>query len=179
MIRSGNISHIISKPFVGRPQKRDHGFCNRRQLYYAWVFLRLFLTFLGDQFFHIWSKSVVLDLYNVPDSFNSFGRGLTPRCITIRIFTNQGYPCTSQDSALSHQEYTERENDVSNIQTNTSHVNQVQFLKAASLPRGDLAVLYPAVGVVSSSIDYRARTLGVSTQCQLMTPICRIKHLSD
>jgi hypothetical protein len=147
------------------------------------LFLSLFvtfLTFLGDQFFHLWSKSVVLDRYNVPDSFNSFGRGLTHRCITIDRSNNFGDPCTRGDNfAIGNQQYSERENDVSYIQANTSQLNQIQFLGAASLPRGDLAVLYPAASAIPSRIDYRGSTLGVSTQCQLMTPICRIKHLSN
>ena len=136
-----------------------------------------FLTFIGDQFFHIWSESVVVDRYKEPENFSTFGRGLTHRCITIDRATNFGFPCTL-DNSLSDQEYSERENEVSYIQANTSRLNQIQFLTAADLPRGDLAVLYPAAGIVPSNIDYRGSTLGVSTQCQLMTPICRIKHLS-
>ena len=137
-----------------------------------------FLTFLGDQFFHIWSESVNLYRYTVPKTSSSFGRGLTPECIAFNRTNNHGWPCT-RDSVIPQQEYAERENDVSYIQANTSKLNQIRFVSAADLPRGDLAVLYPATGAVPPHVDYRASTLAVSTQCQLMTPICKIKHISS
>jgi hypothetical protein len=144
------------------------------------LLLSLFMTFLmfiGDQFFHIRTESVVLDQYKVPGNFSTFGRQLTRQCITFDRAANFGAPCT-RDNSLSDQEYTERENEVSYIQANTSQLNQIQFLTAPDLQHGDLAVLVPAAGVVPSTTDYRGSTLGVSTQCQLMTPLCRIKYLS-
>jgi hypothetical protein len=179
--RSDQIWKYISYQFEAlRRQKNETRPPILRQTAFI-LFLSLFMTFLtfmGDQFFHIWSGSVVLDRYNVPQIFNSFGRGLTHRCITFNRTENLGFPCTL-DNSLSNLEYIERQNDVANIQANTSQLNQIQFLTADDLPRGDLAVLYPAPSVVPSRIDYRGSTLGVSTQCQLMTPICRLKHLSD
>ena len=137
-----------------------------------------FLTFLGDQFFHIWTESENLYQYTVPGTLSSFGRGLTPECISFNRSNNYGLPCT-RDGFLSNQEYAERENQVSLILANTSQLNQINFLTATDLPRGDLTVLYPASGVAPPNVDYRATTLGVSTQCQFMTPMCKIKHISE
>jgi hypothetical protein len=137
-----------------------------------------FLTFLGDQFFHVWSESVNLYRYTVPKTSSSFGRGLTPECMAFNRSNNYGWPCT-RDGSIPRQEYAERENDFSYIGANTSQLNQIRFLTATDLPRGDLAVLYPAPGALPPHVDYRASTLGVSTQCQFMTPICKIKHISN
>jgi hypothetical protein len=143
-------------------------------------FVVTFLTFLGDQFFHIWSKSLIIARYTVPSNRSSFGRGLTSECIHFNRTNNHGWPCTrSSYDFISKQEFAEREQELSYLSANTSKLSQIQFLKVADLHEGDLAVLYPGTGVVPSYVDYHASTLGVSTQCQFMTPTCHIKYISD
>lgn len=139
-----------------------------------------FLTFLGDQFFHVWSESKLIYQYDVPDNYSSFGKGLAPVCFNFNRSENYGSPCSRPGEAfLSEEEYNRREAEIGYISTNTSQTSQIQFIANPDLADGDLAVLYPVRNTSLSRIDYRAGTIGVSTQCKFMTQACKITYLSN
>jgi hypothetical protein len=107
----------------------------------------------------------------------TFGRGLSKFCLDFNRTANFGDPCTfittpSPSGTLSNDL---AQAEIYYLQQNVSRESEIRIVAEPDLRHGDLAVLIPQIDTLPNNIDYRASTIGVSTQCQPMTSQCNMQ----
>jgi hypothetical protein len=96
------------------------------------------------------------------------GFGLSQQCLKGNIFETY-FPCSYNNSSPNlasqlRQRYL--------LQHQMSDVATIQSVENSDLAPQALAILAPATTVVPMSIDFRANSIGVSTECSFITPSC-------
>jgi hypothetical protein len=107
---------------------------------------------------------------------SSFGRGLSTLCLEFNRTANEGFPCTYDMIAPETEDLpiAVAQNEIYNLQNNISRSSEIRMVAMAELTHGDLAVLIPQSENLPNNIDYRASTIGVSTQCRPLTAHCKM-----
>jgi hypothetical protein len=112
-----------------------------------------------------------------PSPIFTFGRGLSKMCLDFNRTANSGYPCTC-DMIPAKSDYLPiaiAQTEIYYLQQNISRESEIRIVAEPDLRHGDLAVLIPQIDTLPSNIDYRASTIGVSTQCRPMTSQCKMQ----
>jgi hypothetical protein len=112
-----------------------------------------------------------------PSPTLTFGRGLSKMCLDFNRTANGGHPCTC-DMIRAESDYLTiaiDQTEIYYLQQNISRESEIRIVAEPDLPHGDLAVLIPQTDTRPNNIDYRASTIGVSTQCRPMTSQCHMR----
>ncbi|KAF8847558.1 hypothetical protein BDZ45DRAFT_733530 [Acephala macrosclerotiorum] len=140
------------------------------------------LIVIDDTVLHITTKAVSIYETTVVSSPNdTFGKGMNAACAnwtaqrTFDFNDNEvpyAYPCTTW-SAVTGAGLV-YPNEVFRTISNLSSENQVLQVSSGNSSTGDLFLLGPAASQRSANSDYRATTVGVSTNCQAISTLCNL-----
>jgi len=114
-----------------------------------------------------------------PSPIFTFGRGLSKLCLDFNRTANGGRPCTC-DMIRVESDYLPiaiAQTEIYYLQQNISRESEIRIVAEPDLPHGDLVVLIPRIDTRPNNIDYRASTIGVSTQCRPMTSQCNMQTI--
>jgi hypothetical protein len=128
-------------------------------------------TYGGQAFLHLTTEMVEFDRLDF-DSRYEPGRGLSQLCLEGNREENS-YPCTYN---LSNLDMPIQLREQFHLQRNTSSISQISYSPEGFESR-NLALLVPLD--VPSNIDYRATSIGVSTECSFITSECSMRYASE
>ena len=135
------------------------------------------VVLIGDTTLHYTTSTIPFDQISISTNRSEFGRGLSQQCLELNRIENGGLPC-SLNNQLASENFTEFiacENEISFLQLNTSTQSEIRILPQQLPARGDVATLLPQTATLSPYIDYRGSTIGVATQCNLISEKCNFK----
>ena len=135
------------------------------------------LVLIGDTILHYTTSTIPFDQISVSKHRSEFGRGLSQQCLELNRIENGGLPCSlnNQLAFENFTAYTVYENEISFLQLNTSTQSEIRILPKQLPARGDVATLLPQTTTLSPYVDYRGSTIGVATQCKLISEKCNFK----
>jgi hypothetical protein len=152
-------------------------------LHKAAAMLLLALVLAGGVFVASTWLQIVMQAINFEASTTNplpiftFGRGLSKLCLDFNRTANGGRPCTC-DMIPAKSDYLPvaiAQTEIYYLQQNISHESEIRIVAEPHLRHSDLAILIPQIDTRPNNIDYRASTIGVSTQCRPMTSQCHMK----
>lgn len=121
--------------------------------------------FIADTIFHTYTDTVnILEVGPLSEPI-SLGHRLINKCQNFDRSQNLCLPCT-WDVSGSTMEFQQLTNSVYQVRTNISQTSQIQSMGSG------LSILLPTSARVPNTTEYRARTIGVSTQCRPITRSC-------
>jgi hypothetical protein len=131
-------------------------------------------VFVADTYLHYTTQTVDFDqIAIVTQPTNMFGRALSKYCLDFNRTENYGFPCSmsaTDPNAVAEQ------NEIFRLQHNSSSASEIQFVHTDNLPHGDVALLVPQSQSFSQDVDFRASTIGVSSQCVSITTDCEMRY---
>ena len=136
-------------------------------------------VFIADTALHYYTVTVPFSKYSTnTQAMHPFSRGQSDACLNWNRTNNLCFPCSvpiwpEGDQAAQTQAIDEQ-NEIFLVQQNISRKSEVRLVQDASLEHADLAILLPQVQSIPVELDYRASTVGVATQCSLITPNCKM-----
>jgi hypothetical protein len=138
------------------------------------MLLSLFLAggvFIADTALHYTTSTIEFDQILIPPQpVQELGRGLSDFCLKFNR-TNLGLPCSvDQDATQPDPNANSEMMETSRLLHDTSQISQIQLTVVAELNHAHLAYLVPKQGAVSPNTDYRASTIGISTDCRVVNP---------
>ena len=140
----------------------------RAGLMLSLCFVMASLMFVADTLVHYTTQTVLFDQVTVDRSHQTSGRGLSAECLSLKRADNFGFPC-SINNLISPNAYLAEQNEMLFLSHNTSKQSEIRLIDSEL---GNIAVLLPKTQDLSPYVDYRASTIGISTQCKPITPSC-------
>jgi hypothetical protein len=132
-----------------------------------------FLVFLTDTDLHYSTQTVPFQrVIGVSQPQATYSRGITKFCLDFNRTANAGLPC-SYTLLVNDPNVLPEDNEIFYLQHNISNVSEIRLISADGLVAGDLAILVPQDP--PAEVDYRASTIGISTQCTPITSRCSMK----
>lgn len=107
-----------------------------------------------------------------------YGRGLLEFCLNFNRLENYGLPC-SYDYLETDPNAVEQQNESFRLQHNTSQISELLVVEDQSLRHGDMIVLAQKSTAADDEVDYKASTIGVSSQCHPITTQCNMRTDPD
>lgn len=186
-LSTGSFSQLLSyaKYLLWKPKATNSPILSRTALVMAACGLISLAIFAADTALHYTTGSVTYKFHTkVDESFHQLGRSLSPDCLHFNRSDNFAYPCSYvYDKRLldegdgSPVDFVDQF-ALTSLLFNTSGRNQIQTVVTPDLQHGDLLVLMSGEKETPVDLDYRASTLGVSTQCQPMTRKCQFRNMT-
>jgi hypothetical protein len=102
------------------------------------------------------------------------GFGLSQACLEGNTFLDY-FPC-SYDATNSNFVAQLRERYM--LEHQASNVANIQLVDDSDIAPQPLAILTPTTTVVPGNIDFRANSIGVSTECSFITSICNLRYMA-
>jgi hypothetical protein len=132
-------------------------------------------VFIADTALHYSTSTISFDVIssNIQPVYE-YGRGLSQYCLDFDRIGNMGFPC-SYNITVDDPNAAAEANEIFYLQHNESRTSSIRRISNPALPHGDLALLMPQMRNLPSNIDFRSSTIGVSTQCQPITPECDMR----
>jgi hypothetical protein len=132
-------------------------------------------VFVADTALHYSTSTVPFDVIssNIQPVYE-YGRGLSQYCLDFDRIENIGFPC-SYNITIDDPNAAAQVNEIFYLQHNESRTSEIRRISNPELPHGDLAILMPQMQNLSPDIDFRASTIGVSTQCRPITSKCDMR----
>jgi hypothetical protein len=131
-------------------------------------------VFVTDTYLHYTTQTINFDqIAIVTKPTNMFGRALDKYCLDFNRAENYGFPCSmsaSDPNAVAEQ------NEIFRLQHNSSSASEIRFVHTDNLLHGDVALLVPQSQSFSQGVDFRASTIGVSSQCISITTDCEMRY---
>ena len=131
-------------------------------------------VFVTDTYLHYTTQTIDFDqIAIVAQPTNMFGRALGKYCLDFNRAENYGLPCSMSKfdpNAVAEQ------NEIFRLQHNSSSASEIQFIHTDNLLHGDVALLVPQSQSFSQDVDFRASTIGVSSQCISITTNCEMRY---
>jgi hypothetical protein len=136
------------------------------------------MVFLADTALHYSTSTISFDdiSSNIQPLYN-YGRGLSQYCLNFDRIGNMGFPCSYNITVDDPNGWAEV-NEIFYLEHNNSRISEVRRISNPGLPQGDLALLMPRMQNLPPDIDFRASTVGVSTQCHTITAECNMRILN-
>lgn len=131
-------------------------------------FIMAILTFAADTLVHYTTTTVEYHQVEESSSVQEFGRGLSQECLSMDRDANGGLPC-SVNSLIPNNDYLRGQNEMLFLLHNSSQISEI---RVATADGGDIAFLLPKTQDLSPYIDYRASTIGITTQCKPISHLC-------
>lgn len=136
-------------------------------------------VFGSDAALHFTTKTVSFTRFtNTPIADLNYGRGLSEICLKFDRIKNQGAPC-SYNTLGSDPNVIFEQNEIFRLQHNISQISELLVIEEPSLEHGDMIILAQQGKTVRSNIDYKASTIGVSSQCVPITTQCDMRTDPD
>jgi hypothetical protein len=129
------------------------------------------VTFGANVFLHLTTEMIEFHKFDLESRYEP-GRGLSQLCLEGNRQENS-YPCTYN---LSDPDMPRHLLEQFRLQRNTSSISQIAFVRE-HVDGSTLALLVPLD--VPSTIDYRATSIGVSTECSFITSECSMRYASE
>jgi hypothetical protein len=139
-------------------------------------------VFLADTALHYYTETVPFNQYSVhPQAMHSFGRGLSDTCLSWNRTAEICFPCSVPTWSTPAEEVdaVHSEDEVFLLQQNSSRISEIRLVQAAELENAGLAILVPQTQDIPLSLDFQASTVGVSTQCSLVTGNCNMSRTGN
>lgn len=131
-------------------------------------------VFGSDAALHFTTATVPFDqISNTPVPTLQYGRGINALCANFPRLQNYGLPCSYD--WLGDPNSVEEVNESFRLQHNTSQINELLVIADESLIHGDMIVLAQQAAGTNNEVDYKASTIGVSSQCYPITTQCDMK----
>ncbi|KAK5048229.1 hypothetical protein LTR84_005899 [Exophiala bonariae] len=121
--------------------------------------------FIADTIFHTYTDAVSILEVRPSSTTTPLGHRLIDKCENFDRSQNLCLPCT-WDAFGSTTEFQQLTNSVYQVRTNISQTSQIQSVGSG------LSILLPSAARLPNATEYRAKTIGVSTQCQPITKSC-------
>jgi hypothetical protein len=137
--------------------------------------------FVADTALHYYTETVAFNKYFVDNqSMHSLSRGQSDTCLSWNRTDTICLPCSVaiwavNDTAAEAEDIAE-EDEAFLLQYNKSRKSEIRLVGDAALENADLAILIPQAQTIPPNVDFRASTIGVSTQCSLITPECNMRR---
>jgi hypothetical protein len=132
-------------------------------------------VFGSDAALHFTTTTVPFDqLKDTLTPTLQYGRGLSEYCLTLNRLQNYGLPC-SYNYIETDPNAVEESNESFRLAQNNSKISELLVVQDRTLTRGDMVVLTPAANTVDSEVNYKASTIGVSSQCYPITTRCNMR----
>ena len=136
-------------------------------------------VFVADSVLHYTTSTISYDQITPrAQPVDTSGRGLSPYCLDVKRADNAGFPC-SYPAVVSDPNVIAESNEIFYLQHNTSQISEIRIVEVDELEHGNLAILTPQAQTLPPNTDYRASTIGVSTQCQLITKQCHLQAVNS
>jgi hypothetical protein len=138
-------------------------------------------VFLGDTALHYYTETVPFSKYTTnTQAMHTFGRGPSDECLNWNRTEHLCLPCSipywaTGDQAAQTQAIDEK-GEVFLVQQNISRKSEIRLVQDAAFENADLAILIPQSQSIPPELDFHASTVGVSTQCSLITPNCNLRR---
>lgn len=131
-------------------------------------------VFGSDAALHFTTTTVPFDqLRNTSVPTLQYGRGVNALCSNFPRLENYGLPCSY--SFLGDPNAAEEVTESFRLQHNTSQISELLVVTDKSLVHGDMIVLAQQATAMDSEVDYKASTIGVSSQCYPITTKCNLR----
>jgi hypothetical protein len=130
-------------------------------------------VFVTDTYLHYTTQTIDFDqIAIVTQPTNMFSRALSKFCLDFNRAENGGLPCSlaSDPNAVAEQ------NEIFHLQHNSSSASEIRFVHTDNLLHGDVALLVPQSQSFSQDVDFRASTIGVSSQCISISTDCEMRY---
>lgn len=155
-------------------QQRTAARCSPKTLVQAARMLYLclamaILMFAADTSVHYTTRTVQYDQVSVDTTLQTSGKALSQECLAVNRSANYGFPC-SVNNLIPINQYLAQKNEMLYLYQNVSQVSEIRMVGSDV---GDVALLLPKTQSLSSYVDFRASTIGVTTQCKPITPSCK------
>jgi hypothetical protein len=132
-------------------------------------------VFGSDAALHFATSTVQFDqISNTLTPNLAYGRGLSETCLKLQRLENFGLPCSFNYLGTDPNVVGEL-NESFRLQHNSSQVSELLIIEEESLKHGDMVVLAEQGTALQPGIDYKASTIGVSSQCQPITTQCNMR----
>jgi hypothetical protein len=131
-------------------------------------------VFGSDAALHFTTTTVPFEqIRKTPVPTLQYGRGINALCSNFPRLQNYGLPCSYD--FLGDPNSLEESNESFRLQRNISQINELLVVEDRSLIHGDMVVLAEQATAVNDEVDYKASTIGVSSQCYPITTQCNLK----
>jgi hypothetical protein len=131
-------------------------------------------VFGSDAALHFTTTTVPFDqLRNTPVPTLQYGRGINALCSNFPRLQNYGLPCSY--SFLGDPNAAAEVTESFQLQHNNSEISELLVVRDRSLLHGDMIVLAQQAAASDNEVDYRASTIGVSSQCVPITTKCNMR----
>jgi hypothetical protein len=131
-------------------------------------------VFVTDTYLHYTTQTIDFDqIAIVTQPTNMFSRALGKYCLDFHRTENHGFPCSlgeTDPNAVAEQ------NEMFHLQHSSSSASEIRFVHTDNLLHGDVALLVPQSQSFSQNIDFRASTIGVSSQCNSISADCEMRY---
>lgn len=186
-LMTGSFSQLLSfvKYSMWKPKAPNPPILNRTVFVMSTIGLISVAIFAADTALHYTTNSVPYRFQTqLPGDFHKLGRSLSSDCLHFDRSENFAYPCSYifdndllQDGDPSAVDFPDQF-ALTSLLHNTSRLSQIQAVTTPDLPHGDLLILLPSMAEIPKDLNFRAPTIGVSTQCQPMTRACRFRNMT-
>jgi hypothetical protein len=172
---SDRLRRLVSYSYTS--QTRIPPVLRQAALVLALVNLLSVAVLTSDTMLHYTTSTIPFDQILVSQHRSEFGRGLSQPCLELNRIENGGLPCSINNrlAAENFTAYTVSQNEISFLGLNTSTQSEIRILSQQLPARGDVAALLPQTRTMSPYVDYRGSTIGVATQCKLISDKCDFK----
>ncbi|KAJ9605281.1 hypothetical protein H2200_009938 [Cladophialophora chaetospira] len=126
-------------------------------------------VFIADTVLHYTTSTIEFDQISIPSQpEQQLGRGLSEYC--LKFNRELGYPCSvTYDGRQINPNADADATEASRLFHNMSQVSEVQVAAVDKLP-ADVAYLVPKQQTFNPNTDYKASTIGISTECRFINP---------
>jgi hypothetical protein len=130
-------------------------------------------VFLADTALHYSTSTIAFDVISSNfQPLHEYGRGLSQYCLNFDRIENLGFPCSYN---ITVDDANAQVNEVFYLEHNNSRISEIRLVSTPQLAQGDLALLMPRMQNLPPNIEFRASTIGISTQCHSITSECNMR----
>ncbi|EXJ59187.1 hypothetical protein A1O7_06619 [Cladophialophora yegresii CBS 114405] len=147
---------------------RSPGLLLQAGLMLSVCFLMATLMFSADTLVHYTTETIQYDQVRVDSIVQGSGRGLSEQCLSVKREENFGFPC-SINNLISNEAFLAEHNEMLFLYHNSSQTSEIRVVASDV---GDMALLLPKTQSLSPYVDYRASTIGITSQCKPVTTSC-------
>ena len=123
---------------------------------------------------HLTVDTVSFDDIRASHPHNS-SLGLSELCLAGDRALNY-YPCSYN---LSNPNLPTQLRNEFALEHKSSKVANIEFVKVSELDASRMAVLTPSSAFAPSNVDFRASSIGVTTECSYITTSCRMRYMAE
>ncbi|KAK6370110.1 hypothetical protein LTR64_005350 [Lithohypha guttulata] len=128
------------------------------------------IMFMADGLIHYTTRTVEVHQAKRSNDIQEFGKGLAQQCLSMDRTANYGLPCTV-NNLIPIIDFLRQQNEMLALYHNTSTMSEIRTVEANGQ---EIAILLPKTSGLSPFVDFRASTIGITTQCRPITHLCNL-----